>query len=171
MALKTNLLYDAALMPSLEVEFRLGPRWTLNLEGDMAWWTKSANNQFYQLATVSPEVRHWFGTRKAWHGHYIGLFGGFSWYDLENKKKGYLGEAATTGISYGYMFPIARNLSLEAGIGLGYMHTRYKEYLPIDGHYVYQQTKRMNYFGPLKLKLGFVWRLWKADGKKEGGMR
>ena len=52
----------------------------------------------------------------------------------------------------------------------GYMHSKYEEYLPIDGHYVYQQTNRMNYFGPLKLKFALVWRLWDTD-KKKGGAR
>ena len=102
--------------------------------------------------------------------HYLGVFGGFTWYDLENGKEGYQGEAEMVGVSYGYMFPIGRRLSLEAGIGLGYMHSKYEEYLPIDGHYVYQQTNRMNYFGPLKLKFALVWRLWDTD-KKKGGAR
>ena len=79
-------------------------------------------------------------------------------------------EAETVGLSYGYMFPVGRSLSFEAGIGIGYMHSEYEEYLPIDGHYVYQQTSRMNYFGPLKLKFALVWRLWNTDGKK-GGVR
>lgn len=171
LALKTNLLYDAILMPSLEIEYRLNPRWTLNLEGDMAWWHNNPKHRYYQVATISPEIRRWFPRRqKAWHGHYIGLFGGFTWYDLENRKEGYKGEAVTTGLTYGYMFPIGRRLSLEAGIGLGFMHTRYEEYLPIDGHYVYQQTKRLNYFGPLKLKLNLAWRLWR-DTRQKGGTR
>ena len=38
LAIKTNLLYDAILMPSLEVEYRIADRWTVNLEGEMAWW-------------------------------------------------------------------------------------------------------------------------------------
>ena len=98
------------------------------------------------------------------------MFGGFTWYDLENGKEGYQGEAEMVGVSYGYMFPIGRRSSLEAGIGVGYMHSKYEEYLPIDGHYVYQQTNRMNYFGPLKLKFALVWRLWDT-GKKKGGAR
>ena len=106
----------------------------------------------------------------SWTGPYVGVFGGFTWYDLENGKEGYQGEAEMVGVSYGYMFPIGRRLSLEAGIGLGYMHSKYEEYLPIDGHYVYQQTNRMNYFGPLKLKFALVWRLWDTD-KKKGGAR
>ena len=118
LALKTNLLYDALLMPSLEAEYRISRQWSVNLEGDMAWWKNNSRHKYYQLATVSPEGRYWFKTQKPWHGHYVGLFGGFSWYDLENGKRGYKGEAVTAGISYGYMFPIGRNLSLEAGVGV-----------------------------------------------------
>ena len=40
----------------------------------------------------------------------------------------------------------------------------------MDGHYVYQQTESLNYFGPLKLKCALVWRLWDT-GKKKGGAR
>ena len=78
-------------------------------------------------------------------------------------------EAVMAGLSYGYMFPIGRRLSLEAGIGIGYLHTEYEEYLPVDGHYVYQQTSRTNYFGPVKLKFALVWRLWNVN--KKGGAR
>lgn len=177
LAIKTNLLYDAILMPSLEVEYRINNRWSVNLEGEVAWWSNDNKHKFYQIATISPEGRWWFGQKKSspWHGHYIGLFGGFSWYDLENKARGYQGEAEMVGISYGYMFPIGKRLSLEAGIGVGYMHSKYEEYLPVPyvggtHHYVYQQTNRLNYFGPLKLKLNLVWRLWDAN-KTKGGAR
>ena len=44
---KTNLLYDAILMPSLEVEYRIADRWTVNLEGDMAWWNNDGKHKCY----------------------------------------------------------------------------------------------------------------------------
>lgn len=169
LALKTNLLYDAILMPSLEVEYRIDDRWSVNLEGEVAWWSENSKHKYYQIATISPEARYWFGTKKPWHGHYIGAFAGGSWYDLENGGRGYQGEAVMAGLSYGYMFPIGRRLSLEAGIGIGYLHTEYEEYLPVDGHYVYQQTSRTNYFGPVKLKFALVWRPWNVN--KKGGAR
>lgn len=168
LAVKTNLVYDALLMPSLEVEYRINGRWTVNIEGDMAWWKNDGRHKYYQLATVSPEGRYWFKTRKPWHGHYAGLFGGFSWYDLENGRRGYKGEALMAGLSYGYMFPVNRSLSFEAGVGVGFMHSWYEEYLPVDGHYVYQQSSKLDYFGPLKLKFALVWRLWDLNRKKGG---
>ncbi|MDE6002054.1 MAG: DUF3575 domain-containing protein, partial [Prevotella sp.] len=71
---------------------------------------------------------------------------------------GYMGNGYMVGLSYGYMWPIGRCLSLEAGVGAGYMYTRYEEYKPFDGHYLYQRTKTLNYFGPLKLKFSLAWR-------------
>lgn len=168
MALKTNLLYDGALMPSLELQYRFNNHWSVNLEGEVAWWKNSSRHKYYQLATISPEVRYHFKSSQPWKGHYLGLFIGFSWYDLENGKRGYKGEAGMAGLSYSYLWNVTKRLSLEAGLGLGVLQTRYRDYLPIDNHYVYQHTKRLTYVGPLKLKFCLVWRFWDIDktGKK-----
>lgn len=171
LALKTNIIYDLALMPSLEVEYMINKRWSVNAEGEVAWWRKESKHKYYQIATLSPEIRYWFKTKKRWHGHYVGLFGGGSWYDLENGRRGYKGEFWKAGLSYGYMFPIGRSLSFEAGLGLGFLRTWYEEYLPIDGHYVYQQSSRTNWIGPVKLKFTLVWRLWDENRSKRGGER
>lgn len=157
-ALKTNLLYDAALMPNLELEWRMNSQWSLAVEGNVAWWKKDAKHKYYRIAMVSPELRRWFSVRGPWHGMYAGLFAGVGKYDLENGGTGYMGNGYMVGLSYGYMWPIGRSLSLEAGIGAGYMYTRYEEYKPFEGHYLYQRTKTLNYFGPLKLKFSLAWR-------------
>ncbi len=168
LALKTNLLYDAILMPSLGIEYRIDDRWSVALEADVAWWRRDSRHKYYQIATLMPEARYWFRTRKPWHGHYVGAFVGGSWYDLENGGKGYKGEAAMIGVSYGYMWPVSRSLSFEAGIGAGYLNTKYREYRPEDGHYLYNRKGRTNYFGPLKVRFALVWRLWDARKTKKG---
>lgn len=155
-ALKTNLLYWLLLLPNLELEWLINPLWSVSLEGDVAWY--GGGTRKYRLAIVSPEVRYWALSRAPWKGMYVGLFGGVGMYDLENRKNGYLGEGVMAGVSVGYMFPIGKRLSLEAGIGAGYMYTRYKEYMPVDNHFLYMHTKTLNYFGPLKLKLSLAWR-------------
>lgn len=164
--IKSNLLYDAILMPSLEVEYRFNERWSAAIEGNMAWWHNDGKHKYYQLATIVPEARYWFKPQGARKGHYVGLFGGPGWYDLENGGRGYRGEGGMVGVSYGYMFPVGKYFAFEAGVGLGYAHLKYAEYLPLDGHYVYQQTDRTHYFGPLKLKFAFVWNIgrWTEKG-------
>lgn len=170
MAIKTNLIYDALLMPSLEVEYRFNNRWTVNAEAGVAWWKNDPEHKYYQIMNLSGEGRYWFKNynNRPWHGHYVGLFGGGGKYDLENGGRGYMGEMGYTGVSYGFMFPVSRCISFEAGIGVGYLYTRYKEYIPLDGHYPYQQTSRTNYFGPLKLKFALVWRFWDINKPKKG---
>lgn len=167
--IKSNLLYDAVLMPSLEVEYRFNEHFSAAIEGNMAWWHNNGKHKYYQLAAIVPEARYWFKPQGARKGHYVGLFGGPGWYDLENGKTGYRGEGGMVGLSYGYMFPVGKYFAFEAGIGLGYAHLKYEEYLPLDGHYVYQQTNRTNYFGPLKLKFAFVWNIgrWTEKGGRK----
>ncbi|MDE6581590.1 MAG: DUF3575 domain-containing protein [Duncaniella sp.] len=157
-ALKTNILYWAALMPNIELEWRINPRWSLALEGNVAWWHNDRRHKYYQIAMISPEARFHPIVKGPWHGLYTGAFVGGGWFDLENGGKGYYGEAGLAGLSVGYQWPIARNWSLEAGLGLGYMYSRYKEYIPHDDHYLYQRTKSLNYFGPLKVKFAIAWR-------------
>ena len=166
--LKSNLLYDVLLMPSLEVEYRINDRWSAAVEGNMAWWHNNGRHKFYQLATIIPEARYWFKPQGRRRGHYVGLFGGGGWFDLENGKTGYKGEGGMVGVSYGYMFPVGKYFAFEAGAGVGYLTTEYEEYRPSEGHYVYQQTKRTNYFGPLKLKFAFVWNIGRWIEKKGG---
>ena len=166
--LKSNLVYDVLLMPSLEVAYRINPRWSVGVEGNMAWWHNNGAHKYYQLATIVPEARYWFRRTDNRRGHYVGLFTGGGWYDLENGGRGYQGEGVMAGLSYGYMFPVGKYFAFEAGIGVGFMHTWCEEYLPIDGHYVYQQSSRLSYFGPLKLKFAFVWNIgrWTEKGGK-----
>lgn len=164
--IKSNLIYDVLLMPSLEIEYRFNERWSAAVEGNMAWWHNDGKHKYYQLATIIPEARYWFKPQGSRRGHYVGLFGGGGWYDLENGNTGYRGTGGMVGASYGYMFPIGKYFAFEAGVGVGFMTTKYEEYLPIDGHYVYQQTNRTNYVGPLKLKFAFVWNIgrWTEKG-------
>ncbi len=168
-ALKTNLAYALALMPSLELECRISRCWSFNLEGDVAWWKNREGHKCYQLAMVSPEVRFWFGGNSLRGGLYAGAFAGAGLYDLENVTRGYRGEGLMAGLSFGYLWPLTRGLAIETGIGGGWMSTRYQEYVPYEGHHIYVRSRKMDYYGPLKVKVALVWRLGGIGLKHEGG--
>lgn len=164
-ALKNNIVYDAILMPNLELEWLFNKDWSASIEGDVAWW-KPSFDHIYRLAIISPEVRYHFRQRGPWHGMYAGAFLGGGLYQLEKGgPTGHRGEGVMAGLSFGYMWPIGRHFSLEAGIGAGYMYTRYKDYENRGGHKVYLRTKSLNYFGPLKLKFSIAWRFDITTGK------
>ncbi len=166
-ALATNFLYDAVLMPNLELQWRVNSRWSLSMEGNVAWWDKASRHKYYQIAMISPEIRYWMRPRGVWHGIYAGAFTGGGWYDLENGKTGYRGEGGLAGISFGVMWHIGNSLSLDAEVGAGYMYSRYKEYIPYDDHYLYQRTKSLNYFGPLKIKFSIAWRFYDINKSRK----
>lgn len=158
-ALKTNLLDYAILMPNLELEWMFIDRWSAALEVQSAWYAISSPRKVYRVASVIPEVRYWVIDRSRWHGMYVGVFAGAGMYDLSNTTKGHEGEGYMGGVSVGYMWPIGKHLSLDAGLGVGYMWIHDKKYTPLDGHFLYQFTKNINYVGPLRLKLSLVWRI------------
>lgn len=168
-SLKTNLLYDAALAPSVEAEYVFAPHWSVNAECSIAWWSRKADHKYYQLMQFSPEIRYWLNPDISRRGHYFGAFAGAGLYDLENGADGYQGEFAMAGLSYGYMFPIGKALSLEAGLGFGWLATEYDEYAPYEGHYVFARRIRTSYIGPVKAKFALVWHLGKkpkGEGRK-----
>lgn len=169
--LKSNLIYDAMLAPSLEIEYVINDRWSAGVETSIAWWHNNNKPWFYQIATLIPEVRYRIDARKQGHYHSVGLFGGAGWYDLEYKKTGYQGELWMAVLSYSYSFPINKLLGFEAGAGLGFMSAKYEEYLPQDGHFAYQQTTRTNFFGPLRLKFALVFDFNRWLKTKKGGER
>ena len=169
--LKSNLIYDAMLAPSLEIEYVINDRWSAGVETSIAWWHNNNKPWFYQIATLIPEVRYRIDARKQGHYHSVGLFGGAGWYDLEYKKTGYQGELWMAGLSYSYSFPINKLLGFEAGAGLGFMSAKYEEYLPQDRHFAYQQTTRTNFFGPLRLKFALVFDFNRWLKTKKGGER
>lgn len=154
--LKSNLLYDAILMPSLEIQYLLTSHWYLALETSIAWWHNDNKHRYFQNAMLIPELGYRIHAGKNRHFHSVGIFGGMAWYDLENKGIGYQGEAWFAGVCYNYSFPVNKYLGFEAGLGLGILNTKYEEYMPVDGHYVYQQSSRSAFIGPLRLKFAIL---------------
>ncbi|MDE6264416.1 MAG: DUF3575 domain-containing protein [Paramuribaculum sp.] len=165
-AIKTNVIYDFVLIPSIELEYRFHRQWSVGLEYDMGWWKKRKKDKSYQIAVVSPEVRWWFPTSTPLKGYYIGAFPGFTWYDFENGGTGHRGHGIFGGISFGLTHPISSQVAFEAGLGVGYLNLRYKDYEPVDDHNVYSREKVAGYFGPLKVKFAIVWHPWGGTSKK-----
>ena len=174
-ALKTNALYDVALVPNVGVEVYLGKQWSVAGNWMHAWWSNRGKNNFWRIYGGDVEVRRWFGKKaaeKPLQGHHLGMYGQLVTYDFEFGGRGYLGDKWTygAGVSYGYSLPLAKRLNMDFTLGLGYLGGEYKEYLPIEGHYVWQVTKRLHWWGPTKAEVSLVWLLGKQNtNPKKGG--
>ena len=130
LALKTNLLFDAALMPNVEIEVPVGKRWSVNGEYAFPWWQFDRGKYCMQVLMGGLEGRYWLGSRKSREdrevltGHFLGLYAGGGKYDLQWGEKGYQGEFfIAAGVSYGWATRIARHLHLEFNIGIGLLRT------------------------------------------------
>lgn len=175
-ALKSNLLYDALLVPNLALEASIGSGWTLGAGGMLAWWSKDAKHRYWRIYGGDLEIRKYFGTlakSKPLQGHHLGIYGDFLTYDFEFGAKGYQSKATyAAGIKYGYSHPIANRLNLDFALGIGYLHSNYKTYVPRDGCYVYQETKKRKWLGPTQAEISLVWLLGKGNtNNKKGGKK
>lgn len=174
LALKTNLLYDAVLIPNVELEVPLGRRWSLNGEYMFPWWLIDGNKYCMQILSGGLEGRYWLGNRKTHSvltGHFLGLYAGGGKYDLQWKENGYQGEFfIAAGISYGWSARIVRNLHLELNIGIGVLRTDYRHYRARDNYQtlLWQENGRYTWLGPTKAKISLVWLL-NRKVKKGGG--
>lgn len=175
LALKTNLLFDAAMIPNVEVEFPLGNRWSLNGEYMFPWWQLKKDKYCMQVISGSLEGRYWLGDRTkrpALTGHFLGFYAGGGKYDLQWEDNGYQGEFfVASGISYGYTHKISRHLRLEYTIGVGVLRTGYRHYHARDNYktLLWQNDGNYTWIGPTKVKVSLVWLLSRKT--KKGGNR
>ena len=185
MALKTNLLFDAALIPNLGAEFYVGRGWSVGGSWMYAWWNSDRKHNYWRTYGGELDIRKYFGRRageKPLTGHHLGLYGQMLTYDFELGGKGYMGGRPGgtlwdkmhwgVGLEYGYSLPVGRRLNLDFGIGVGYLGGEYWEYTPQDDHYLWLRTKKRHWFGPTKAEVSLVWLIGRGNSnEKKGGKR
>lgn len=170
--IKNNLLYDILLIPNLGADIYVGRNWSVSANWMYAWWHNDNRHRYWRVYGGDAGIRYWFGTKahsKPLTGHHVGLYGQMLTYDFEWGKRGYLGDKWSYGIGleYGYSMPLSERFNLDFSIGAGYLGGQYKEYLPMDGHYVWQSTKNRRWFGPTKAEVSIVWLLGKENKNKK----
>ena len=167
--IKTNLLYDAALSPNLGLEFGLAPKWSLDISGNVNAWTIKEHK--WKHWVVQPELRLWFCRRFA--GHFMGIHGIGGQYNFGNinfggynflgtnlkalKDHRFQGWMAGAGLAYGYSWILGKHWNLEAEIGIGWVYTRYDEFLCGNCGKKIEEDVPHNYYGPTKAALNLIY--------------
>ncbi|MBD5242214.1 MAG: DUF3575 domain-containing protein [Barnesiella sp.] len=167
-AIKTNILYDAALTANIGAELRVAPRWSVDLSGNLNAWT--VNSHKWKHWMLQPEARYWFC--EAIQGHFVAahLLGGqynVGNVDLNFKALGtdfrnlknhrYQGWYAGLGVAYGYSWILAKHWNFEAELGLGWIYTRYDVFPCEKCGTKIAKNKAHNYVGPTKAALNLVY--------------
>ena len=94
MAVKTNMLYDALLVPNVGVEFYLGKDWSLGGNWMYGWWKSDPSHWYWRTYGGDITLRKWFGRaakEKPLTGHHLGLYAQVQTFDFELGGRGYMG--------------------------------------------------------------------------------
>lgn len=167
--IKTNLLYDAALSPTLGLEFGLAPKWSLDISGTFNNW--ELNNKRWKQWMVQPEARFWFCQR--FSGHFLAMhaiggqynfgnlnFGGYNFLgtnlkQLENHRL--QGWMAGAGLGYGYSWILSKHWNIEAEIGIGWIFTKYDKFNCDRCGKKIESDVPHNYYGPTKAAVDLIY--------------
>ncbi|MGN0195226.1 MAG: DUF3575 domain-containing protein [Candidatus Cryptobacteroides sp.] len=183
LALKTNILFDAASIINLGLEIPCGERFSIAADAYFPWWRDKARDITVQMLGADVEGRYWFGDRSRrapLTGLFAGIYGGAGYYDFQlgnlTGGDGVQGDFYMTGgICAGYAHRIGSSLRLEYSIGIGYLQSDYRQYITAkDTKYgdikvipYPWEVKRISGILPTKASVSLVWLI--SSGK--GGAR
>ena len=185
-AIKTNLLFDLALCPNIEVEVPFGRarKWSVMAEYWTPWYVWKHNSRSYEFQTFGVELRRWFrscrGGLPPLSGFFVGAYYAFGKYDLQWDKSGEAefyavggtnrytmpyngegdqGEFQSVGATIGYSWVLSKHFNLEASVSGGYFWGPRRHYVGAfdDSHLMWQYTGSTSYAGPTKAKVSLVW--------------
>ena len=171
LAIKTNLLYDALLSPTIGIEVGLAPKWSFDASGTINFWT--IDEKRWRQWMVQPEARYWFCQRNA--GSFVGFHAIGGQYNFGNlsflgKGTNFLGTdfgqlkdhrlqgwMVGAGVAYGYSWMLDERWNLEAEIGAGWIYTQYDRFACGGCGAKDQPNKTHNYVGPTKAALNLIY--------------
>lgn len=176
-SVKTNALYDLTATINLGVEFRVAPRWTIDISGNYNPWTFATSDDFayikkWKHVMLQPEARYWFC--ESLNGHFLGFHaqgGAFNWKMRDNFEGfKFLGSDLSRlaherlqgyflggGIAYGYSWILSPHWNFEAELGIGYSYVWYDVYECAGCGKKIAEDQRHHYVGPTKAALNVVY--------------
>ena len=187
LALKTNLLYDAATLLNYSIEVPITQRFSLLWYHQFPWWRwgEGNNEHCIRFLSIGAEGRWWFKPmprpqmgrrvqRDKLMGHFVGVYSESGKWDFEWKRSiCHQGEHWSVGLSYGYAMPVGRRLNMEFSVSVGYASIAYRKYNPSEDYEILwrdpERTGRWHYFGPTKLQVSLVYPILVTTKKKGGG--
>ena len=144
-AVKTNGLMWAAMIPNVASEFVVGERSTIDLG---LFGTTTIYGHEAKILGLQPEYRYYFNGRPMTR-EFVGVAALGATYDITWGKRFYKGDALGLGVTMGYVMNLGRRWNVEFYGGFGVVSFKQKEYL-VDtnfGDYAEEQVNRTNSTG------------------------
>lgn len=150
-AVKTDALWDCAMVPNLGIELVTGERTSVSLS---AYGSKNPWGQDISLVAVMPEFRYWFSGRPM-NKHFIGIAALGSNYDIVWGKKIFNGDAIGAGLTFGYAFYLSSHWSLECYGSVGAVYYKLNRGYTTDVYSNVLQNAHGYTLMPFKLGVSF----------------
>lgn len=149
-ALRTNLLYDLFLTPTLGIEWRINADVGIKLDGSWAHWGNE-HGKVQKLWLISPEVRWYMGEPKRFYvgaGANVGEFNLYKYMvgSFFPAHTGYQGNLYSGGVTVGYQLPIGSRFGIDFNLGLGYTRLKYDSFYLSNEVRVYRDRDRIKNF-------------------------
>lgn len=164
--IRTNLLYDAFLTPTLGIEWHVSPKVGIKIDGSFAYWGNE-HGRVHKLWIVSPEVRRYMGNARRFYIGAGGNIGKFNIYKgmvggLISGQTGYQGKLYGGGLTAGYLLKLSNNFSLDFNLGLGYTRLEYDSFAISNQVREYKgKDLTKNIWGPTQAGITLVWHFIK----------
>lgn len=168
-ALKTDLLLWGGVMPdfkmgawtpNLSVEIYFAGRWSVEAGYAYASWDAFGGG-LHSVSAGNIGLRSWLGKASAFRGFYLGLFGIYGQYDVQDAALGQTGAFWCAGLGAGWLQPLSRHWALEAEIRGGYRSAQNEFYDIEPGHYYFNRKQTSGKFIP-QLRLQLIYRFGKG---------
>ncbi|MEG2317234.1 MAG: DUF3575 domain-containing protein [Rikenellaceae bacterium] len=160
MSIKTNVPLLAALVFNGAIEFGFGDRYSVDIPLILSPYTVSSSYKF-KVVTIEPEFRFWLKNNTK--GHFFGvhaLFGKgsvvspvFLNEDIDYKTTR---PAFGFGVSYGYLFRLAKHWGLEATLGAGYVNIKHDK-RPLNSSIIGATGVVKNYWGITRAQINLIY--------------
>lgn len=157
LSLRANLLRWATLTPDLGLEWRIGDRWSVGVNGSWTSWSWRDKERRYALWEVTPEVRYYIGKERR---GYLGAMFKAGAFNYKFSETGRQGDLVGGGLTGGYILPLGKRLALDFSLGLGYLNADYEKYRVIDGVRVRQGSETKDWWGPVHAGITLRWNLF-----------
>lgn len=156
-ALRTNLLHWAMATSNIGVEWRVTRKFGMKVDGGRTGqWKWDGENRVFKVWYVNPEIRWYMCDARRF---YMGLGGTYGHFNVKLGSTGYQGDFYGGGLTIGYQMKLARRLSMDFNLGLGYTRYEYDSFTVIDNVRVYERRDlTRNWYGPTQVGISLFWR-------------
>nr|WP_302830502.1 DUF3575 domain-containing protein [uncultured Bacteroides sp.] len=161
-SVSSNLASWVASAPNLGAEVHFARHFSVAVDGSYGWWDLKSGKDGFRSWSAGGEVRYWLKGDGSFTGHHFGIGARYGKLDYTKHSIGRYGDALLAGLTYGYNVRLAKNLHVDAGIGIGYIHTDYTRYtyLPMEkGDYLRLGERTRNLPGLTDFHVSIIYRI------------